>query len=87
MPTLVLETLVGLTTLGAVLGSPLSGPIAEAYGRRVATIIGESLSLAGAVGCALSPTVSWLIVCRFLVGLGVGFCTLCKPVYVSETVV
>eukprot|EP00965_Chrysotila_dentata_P134437 4446105-Pleurochrysis_carterae.AAC.1 len=80
------ETLAACTLLGAILGSPLSGSFADQYGRRLATIIGETLSLCGTVGCALSGSPVWMIAFRFVVGLGVGFCTLCKPIYVVETI-
>lgn len=79
-------TLSSATLLGAVLGSPLSGVVCSLYGRRVGTIIGESCSALGALGCTLSSSVPWLAAFRMLVGLGVGFCTLAKPLYVKETV-
>ena len=121
-------TLSSATLLGAVAGSPLSGLVCSRYGRRVGTIIGESCSIIGAVGCAFSVAVPWMAAFRVLVppalvveshtsevptrgarasycvaplarkrqlscadshrqvGLGVGFCTLAKPLYVRETV-
>ena len=82
--TLMGELLVSASTMGAIVGSPYSGVVADRYGRRVATIIGESLSVIGTVGCALGTDAYTLLACRFCVGLGVGFCTLCKPVYISE---
>jgi len=79
-----LGILASATVFGAIVGSPLSGPIAETYGRRVATVIGETLSVAGALGCAISSKTMIMIGWRLLIGLGVGFCTVCKPIYVSE---
>ncbi len=52
----------------------------------MSTILGESLSVLGAVACSLASSPTTLAVTRFVVGLGVGFCTLCKPLYISETV-
>jgi len=79
-----LGILASATVFGAIVGSPLSGTIAETYGRRVATVIGETLSVAGALGCAISSKSIIMISWRLLIGLGVGFCTVCKPIYVSE---
>ncbi|EOD28529.1 hypothetical protein EMIHUDRAFT_99993 [Emiliania huxleyi CCMP1516] len=78
--------LTSITLLGALLGSPLAGAVAETSGRRMSTILGESLSVLGAVACSLASSPTTLAVTRFVVGLGVGFCTLCKPLYISETV-
>ena len=76
----------GSTLLGAIIGSPISGLFCLRFGRRASTILGETCSTLGAVGCALSSTVPMLAAFRMLVGVGVGFCTLAKPLYVRETV-
>ena len=70
--------------LGAVIGSPLSGLVCSRFGRRIGTFVGESLSVAGALGSGLSTDMSVVISCRVAIGLGVGFCTLAKPLYVRE---
>jgi MFS family permease len=71
--------------LGAFLGSPSSGLICERFGRRAGTVVGEVSIIAGSVACALAPSWVWLFAGRTVVGIGIGFCTLAKPLYVKET--
>lgn len=80
------QVFLGTTLLGAVVGSPLSGLVAERSGRVPATLLGETLSLLGALVGAISFSTTALTTSRFIVGLGIGICTMCKPLYVSETV-
>jgi len=75
----------GITMLGAIIGSPLSGVVAELSGRVAATVAGESLAFGGILAGALSTSPSVFMLSRFVVGIGVGFCTMCKPLYISET--
>jgi MFS family permease len=69
------QVLLGIALLGAVVGSPLSGWVAERSGRVQATLLGESLSLVGALVGAVSFSTTTLTTSRFIVGLGIGICT------------
>ena len=79
------DMLSGSTLLGAIVGSPISGLVCQRYGRRSGTLIGETLSILGVVGCALASSVLEMAWWRLSIGVGVGFCTLAKPLYVRET--
>jgi len=46
------------------------GPLADAWGRRAPIVLGTSIFAVGSVGCALAPSVEWLVAFRFLQGLG-----------------
>ncbi|MFQ6547830.1 multidrug effflux MFS transporter [Aestuariibius sp. 2305UL40-4] len=46
------------------------GPWADQAGRKVPLYFGLGLFLVGTVACALAPSVGWLIVARFVQGLG-----------------
>lgn len=46
------------------------GPMADAYGRKLPLILGISLFMLGSVGCALAPSIEWLIAARFIQGVG-----------------
>jgi MFS transporter, DHA1 family, multidrug resistance protein len=46
------------------------GPMADAYGRKPPIFLGISIFVAGSIGCALAPSVGWLIAFRFVQGLG-----------------
>ena len=81
-----IEVASALALAGAIVGSPLSGVICELFGRRVGTVVGETVGLLGALCCACASGYHWIWLGRLLVGLGIGFCTLAKPLYIQETV-
>src|SRR5215212_11575424 len=70
-------SLVGLTLttffLGMALGQLLGGPLSDQRGRRRPMIVGGLICTMGAVGCALAPSIWFLIVFRVVQGLGGGF--------------
>ena len=69
-------SLVGLTLttffLGMALGQLLGGPWSDQQGRRMPMIIGGLLCTAGAVGCALAPSIWFLVAFRIIQGFGGG---------------
>ncbi|MDB5549288.1 MAG: Bcr/CflA family drug resistance efflux transporter [Tardiphaga sp.] len=46
------------------------GPVSDMVGRKPPLYFGLMLFTLGSIGCALSPSVGWLIACRFLQGVG-----------------
>lgn len=56
--------------IGVSVGQLLYGPIIDRYGRKKPLLIGLFLYLLAAIGCALSPTIFWLIGLRLLLALG-----------------
>jgi DHA1 family bicyclomycin/chloramphenicol resistance-like MFS transporter len=48
----------------------LYGPISDMLGRKKPLYFGFSLFIAGCVGCALAPSIEWLIFFRFVQGAG-----------------
>jgi PHS family inorganic phosphate transporter-like MFS transporter len=66
-------SLIGSTSLiAAAIGSILFGRLADHVGRR--SIYGFTLIVlaAGAIASALAPNVIWLLIFRFILGLGIG---------------
>src|SRR2546428_12404662 len=66
-------SLIGSTSLiAAALGAIIFGRLADYVGRR--SIYGFTLIVlaAGAIASALSPNVIWLLIFRFILGLGIG---------------
>ena len=46
------------------------GPISDSFGRKAPLYFGLGLYSIGAIGCSLAPTIEWLIVARFVQGIG-----------------
>ena len=69
-------SLVGLTLttffLGNALGQLLGGPVSDQRGRRTPMIIGGLICTIGGIGCALAPSIGFLIVARVVQGFGGG---------------
>ena len=69
-------SLIGLTLtaffLGFGLGQLIGGPLSDQRGRRTPILVGGIICTLGAIGCALAPTVWFLIVARVIQGLGGG---------------
>jgi len=58
------------------------GPVSDMLGRKRPLYVGLALYIIGAVGCALSPTIEWLVVFRFLQGMGA-----CAGVVIGRAIV
>ncbi len=69
---------------GAVVGALFGGWLADRFGRRP-VILGAAVAFViGAIGTAVTPTVSWLIAGRVVVGLAIGVASLIAPMYIAE---
>lgn len=65
----------GLVTvffLGMAIAQIPAGLLADRFGRKPVLRIGLLLYVAGAIGTLLAPTLGWMLVARFLWGLGAG---------------
>ena len=63
----------GLVTayfLGLALGQLVYGPLADRFGRRPTLFLGYAVYAVGALAAALLPSLGWLLVARFVWGLG-----------------
>lgn len=58
------------------------GPAADRYGRRPVMLFGLCVFALGGVLCAISPTIEWLLIGRFVQGIGSAVC-----VFIPRTVV
>ncbi|MFB9951009.1 multidrug effflux MFS transporter [Rhizobium puerariae] len=58
------------------------GPVSDMFGRKRPLYAGLVLYAIGAIGCALSPSIEWLIAFRFLQGMGA-----CAGVVISRAIV
>lgn len=65
-------SIVSVVFAGELLGAAVAGPAADAWGRKPASVLAASLVAFAGLATALSPDVITFIVCRTLVGVGVG---------------
>jgi sugar porter (SP) family MFS transporter len=75
---------VSIVLIGAMIGALMAGGIADAYGRRPTMLAAGIVFALGAVASAAAPSAALLIVARFIVGFGIGLCSVTSPLYVSE---
>ncbi len=66
----VIQLTIAYNLLGFCIGCLSFGPLSESYGRRKIMIIGNTLLLIGSVGCVVARSISWLLVFRFIQGIG-----------------
>jgi MFS family permease len=70
--------------LGAAVGAGSAGPLSDRLGRRNLILIAAITFSVGAIGAALAPNVTVLILFRVVLGLAVGAAALTVPLYLSE---
>jgi PHS family inorganic phosphate transporter-like MFS transporter len=58
--------------LAAFFGAFVFGRIADVFGRRRVYGLEAAIMVVGAIGSALAPDVVWLVVFRFVIGVGIG---------------
>ncbi len=78
------ELVTGLLLGGAAVGAFGAGRLADRIGRRSVILITAVVFVAGVLGAAFSPTLWFLIVMRFVIGLAVGSASMAVPLYISE---
>jgi len=71
-------------TLTATLAMIFSGPLSDRFGRRRILSIAAILYAISAIGSALAPSFTILVIARMLGGFGVGASLIIAPVYIAE---
>jgi len=79
-------TIVGLLSIGTLLGCLISAPISDRFGRKY-TISGSAFWYIIGVVIEISSTAHWaqFAMGRFTAGLGIGALSTCVPMYQSES--
>ncbi len=62
----------GSAILAAFLGAVLFGRLADVLGRKRVYVVVALIMIAGALASAAAPSFVWLVVARFVLGLGIG---------------
>ncbi|MBE7171595.1 MAG: sugar porter family MFS transporter [Williamsia sp.] len=70
--------------LGCMAGVAFSGELADRHGRKKMLYLSAILFLLSALGCAVLPSLSWIIAARFMGGVGIGVASNVVPLYISE---
>ncbi|MEK4314510.1 sugar porter family MFS transporter [Bacillus sp. FSL P4-0334] len=70
--------------LGAAIGAVFGGRLSDYNGRRKNILILAVLFFVATLGCTLAPSVSVMIISRFLLGLAVGGASVTVPAYLAE---
>ncbi|KAI0137243.1 general substrate transporter [Xylariales sp. AK1849] len=72
------------TALFALIASPLSSVLADAFGRKRVILLADILFIIGAVVQGWSGTVSTMVIGRAVVGAAVGAASFVTPMYIAE---
>ncbi|HEU4976196.1 MAG TPA: sugar porter family MFS transporter [Baekduia sp.] len=78
------SAIVGALLLGAVAGAVIAGWSSDRIGRKWTKVCSGTIYVIGALGSAFAPTVWWLILARFVLGVAVGTASFVSPEYISE---
>ncbi|MEM8598768.1 MAG: sugar porter family MFS transporter [Bacteroidota bacterium] len=71
-------------TLTATLAMMLAGPISDRVGRKPVLVVAAILYAISAVGSALAPSFTALVIARMIGGIGVGASLIIAPMYIAE---
>jgi sugar porter (SP) family MFS transporter len=75
--------MVSAPTLGGIIAGSTVGPLSDRFGRRRLLLIIAILYSVSAIASALAPSITWLVVARFIGGLGFASLGL-APIYIAE---
>ncbi len=70
--------------VGCMVGALFAGTLSDRFGRKAMLIVSAILFVVGAIGTAVPPTVTLLILARWIGGVGVGVASMLAPMYLSE---
>lgn len=70
--------------IGCIIGVITAGRLSDAIGRKKVLLITAAIFLVGALGEALAPNDTTLVLARILVGIGIGTETTIAPLYIAE---
>ncbi len=76
--------LVSSILVGLIFGCLVHGPMCDRFGRRYVLMSTAALFVGGAFGCALAPSLGWLVAARVAVGVAVGITAPTTAIYVAE---
>jgi sugar porter (SP) family MFS transporter len=75
---------VGCALIGSIAGVLVAGPLGDYIGRKKTMLIAATLFFICAVGCALAPDFTTLVIFRIVGGVGIGVVSIVSPLYIAE---
>lgn len=73
-----------MNLIGFCIGSILYGPLSDAFGRRSIMLIGNGILLIGALMCVVAHNIYFLLMARFIQGLGAATSAVIVSVIISD---
>jgi len=70
--------------VGCIIGVAFSGELSDRFGRKKPLVLTAILFVLSALGCALMPSLFWVIAFRLIGGIGIGIASNVVPLYISE---
>lgn len=70
--------------VGCIIGVVIAGRLSDAIGRKKVLLLTAAVFFVGALGEALAPNDTVLVLARILVGIGIGTETTVAPLYIAE---
>lgn len=70
--------------VGCIVGVAFSGELSDRLGRKKPLLISAIFFFLSALGCAFVPSLTGLVLFRFLGGVGIGLASNVVPLYISE---
>ncbi|XP_071685952.1 polyol transporter 5-like [Rutidosis leptorrhynchoides] len=79
-----IEILVGIINLYSLVGSAVAGRTSDWIGRRYTIVLAGAIFFVGAILMGFATNYAFLMVGRFVAGIGVGYALMIAPVYTAE---
>ncbi|KAG8367909.1 hypothetical protein BUALT_Bualt16G0121800 [Buddleja alternifolia] len=79
-----IELLVGTLNIYSLIGSAVAGRTSDIMGRRKTIILASAIFFVGAILMGFATNYAFLMVGRFVEGIGVGYALMIAPVYAAE---
>ncbi len=70
--------------IGCIIGVAFSGEASDRLGRKKPLLLSAIFFCLSAAGCAFMPSLFWIVVFRFIGGVGIGLASNVVPLYISE---
>jgi len=79
-----IEILLGIINIYCLVGSCLAGRTSDWIGRRYTIVFASAIFFAGALLMGFATNYAFLMVGRFVAGIGIGYALMIAPVYTAE---